>query len=758
MASEKNDDIELMKSLRVGMVVFFAGAGISMGSGLPRAMGLIVPVALHYFPTKRVVIPPPNPDDPLDKWKVELKEREDAPGKDSPLVFGRDILPEELYSILLEHLPERDRAACVGMFGCLRPNKRHGYFPKPNFVHCFIVLYSYVHDVPVFTVNFDPMFELACEQQGLPYRAYTFRDMDAYEKDCAGDGDRAVRICKVHGSVGLSDDESFEHRMIKTTAEAISNDDGWADLITGLMGDHDLAFAGYSGRDVDFYPAIRSAALREGKARAVEGSPGYGYRPLFWFDSFEEDHVNENEKAEQCEASKVCGYPNKVLPGCLLDDPEIIPCANENLLARRNELVAQAQESLAKAEDSEKSKASGEDDASRLKAPWLKVSEKYESAFPPINEDVLYLETLVHWQRNLSAKRFLRENGKQIAEAVQREKGDLVWLQRQEVRVCREVGNMRAYTLGAWRLVTKVPKHSCWSEDSVHARLELVSSLQMRIPSFDTSVVKYAWWEAALMAPFALVTEAAFWLLRRRVIGRGLLGEDGAVAGISAVGELENRHLALEFRMVDALPVSARRKESLREPLRKRLLVLGDVARKKGLHATVKGVVRRVDRIGLAEVARDDADREGLTKDDSANTTIPADAICKGLASDATADDVRKGLEAFFELHSVFYGVFPDVSQKTNMDRERSNLEDAIAAYRISRVCGNTLGDLKSLVTIVSRALGEDGDSGLSEDHRRYLDELRRLIGDRDRCESLNLLNRAHVKRFLREVDRRLAH
>ena len=104
------------------------------------------------------------------------------------------------------------------MFSRLRPNKRHGYFQNPNFVHRFIALYSYVHDVPVFTVNLDPMFGLACEQQGLPYHAYTFRDIYAYEKDCAGDVGRTVRICKVRGSVDLSDDEPFDHRMIKTTA------------------------------------------------------------------------------------------------------------------------------------------------------------------------------------------------------------------------------------------------------------------------------------------------------------------------------------------------------------------------------------------------------------------------------------------------------------------------------------------------------------------------------------------------------------
>ena len=246
------------------------------------------------------------------------------------------------------------------------------------------------------------------------------------------------------------------------------------------------------------------------------------------------------------------------------------------------------------------------------------------------------------------------------------------------------------------------------------------------------------------MVPLTLVTEEAFWILRLRVIGRGILADDGAVAGISAVDELENRHLALESRMVDALPISARRKESLREPLEKRLLVLSDVAWKKGLHATVKGAVRRIDRIGLAKDSDDDADS--------------AEDVRRGLTEDATADDVKRSLEGFYDMYNVIYGVFPDASRKANMDRRKGGLDEAIGACEVSRVCGNTLGDLKSLVTIVSRTLGDDGDPGLSEDHRRHLDELRRLIGDRDRCEGLNLLNRAHVKRFLRKVDRRLAH
>ena len=175
------------------------------------------------------------------------------------------------------------------------------------------------------------------------------------------------------------------------------------------------------------------------------------------------------------------------------------------------------------------------DEASYVKVRRRAVVEECESALPPISEDVLDPETLVHWKRNLSARRFLQESGKRLAGAVRGDRGARVWLQRQRVRVYREVGNMRAYALSALKMVWQTPKRGGWSEDSVHARLELVSSLQMRIPNFDTSVVKYARWEAALMAPLALVTEAAFWILRLRVIGRGLLGEDSAVAGISAV-------------------------------------------------------------------------------------------------------------------------------------------------------------------------------------------------------------------------------
>lgn len=167
-------------------------------------------------------------------------------------------------------------------------------------------------------------------------------------------------IRKVHGSVGMPDDDvRLDHRMIKTMAEAISNDDGWTDLIIGLMGDHDLAFVEYSGRDVDFYLAICATVLREGKAREAEGSPGYGYRPLFWFDRFEDENGSEAIKAKSCDACKVGGYPNKVLTECLQTDAEIIPCANDALIAKGNEFIAQVQGLLAKAEASEKGKASG---------------------------------------------------------------------------------------------------------------------------------------------------------------------------------------------------------------------------------------------------------------------------------------------------------------------------------------------------------------------------------------------------------------
>lgn len=102
-----------------------------------------------------------------------------------------------------------------------------------------------------------------------------------------------------------------------------------------------------------------------------------------------------------------------MLSDCLLADSGIIPCADDDLLAKRYGLVTQAQELLS-------------NDKPLVKLNSTAVFEEHKQSLPPISEDVLYLEALVYWQRNLSAKRFLRENREQIVEVVQREKSDLV--------------------------------------------------------------------------------------------------------------------------------------------------------------------------------------------------------------------------------------------------------------------------------------------------------------------------------------------
>lgn len=87
MAFSTSDEsgVELMKNLCAGRVVFFAGVGISMDSCLPDAMELIDPVARHYF-SSRVI----------DVNGQAALNPEGVPGLESLLMFGRDIIPEEL--------------------------------------------------------------------------------------------------------------------------------------------------------------------------------------------------------------------------------------------------------------------------------------------------------------------------------------------------------------------------------------------------------------------------------------------------------------------------------------------------------------------------------------------------------------------------------------------------------------------------------------------------------------------------------------
>lgn len=696
----------LMRSLRERRVLFFAGAGISHDSGLPIAKDLIRPVVRHFFPHHLTT---------NESGYALLEEPATSPGASHPLAFADDILPEAFYSMLLELVGPGDETKCISMFDCLRPHPSAGFLPEPTFVHLFIVLYAYENGLPVFTVNFDPLFELACKELGLRYRVYSYGDKSRYERDQEGRSEPCVCICKAHGTVGMSD-EPLSLDMIKTTENAIAEPNDWASLIERLMRDHDLALVGYSGRDVDLFPTISATACSERRRREKAGHGEAVFSPLFWFNKFEgcapEDA--EMKKSEESRATKIDAFPNLALTCCLKADEDVLPVSTEALLETRRRVIEAAGASRSN------------EDRIRMSEAFERVSEICGRELPTLDEDFLYLETLVRWQRNLSARIFWESKKKTLRDVAARND----WqeqLQKNVVRISREVGNYRAYTLESLRLVRSTrgwlgSEFRERRELYVHARLELISSFQMRIPGFDTSVVGYAPWVIVASALLCLMVEAGFWLLRLRVVGRGRLG-DSAFSDLYAVHELENRHLALEFRMAVALGRFGRLGDALMRPLERRLLDLGNLAVGCTNLSTIKGVVRRIGKLGL----------------DKAVTPVDAE------------DGVRSDLAAFYAAHRGLFDTSSDVSQETAMNRDAGGLKEAIESYEQARWSGNTLGDLKTLVIIVSR--GVRGGSDVSSYHR----QLETLIHDRNRCDGLNILNRAHVNRFLRMVRLPLA-
>lgn len=663
----------LMRSLLARRLFFFAGAGVSVESELPAAVGLIGPAAQRLLPTYASRGP---------SLPVTLSNVPKEPGASRDLAFGVDILPEEFYSIALDMVGPDDASqdACLSMFRCLRAHPDLGFLPRPNFVHLFVVLSAYLFDLPVFTVNFDAMFELACEELGIPYTVFLHNQVDEYRQDAVW-GARRVRICKAHGSVGTSDGEGLiTTEDIKTTAHGISEPNPWSKVIAELMEDHDCALIGYSGRDIDLYPSIRSASLR--RLRSGRHAPDQ-FAPLLWLNRFKNDDV-ESAKARECGAVMLYGYPSEVLPGCLgplrdaiipshQDELRMFDAVNVRTHGPRNEGAALR---LAKARDATIRECVGK--------------------LPVLNEDLLCVKILVQWQRNISASRFLAEHGEALGEAASScDQRELLTLR---TRVSREIADLIGYARCARRLLRleRSLGDRAPGDELIWARLEVISAYYLRIPNFDTSRVGYAWWVRCLMALGAACVWARLRLLRMSVLGRGALSEHPA--GRSAVmQEVENRLLALEFHMLGALHLPRPVLEALRDRLEARLADLGRITAECANTSTVKGVIRRISLLGLADDAR---------------------------------------FSAFYQDYRETFDTFPDKSQLGSLRRDEGTLEGASASLEAARETGNTLNELKALVAIESRAPGS------------ACDELARLLASR-RCDHIGLLNRAHLRRFL---------
>ena len=119
--------------LQGGKMFFFAGSGISYDSNLPSASDIL-------RNTAHVLLPPMS-----DAQKEAITSR---------------IQPENFYEIILGVTNEQES---LHLWSSLHSGtqRRFGSGAQPNLAHFFIVEHSAKYGWPIFTTNFDCMFESA---------------------------------------------------------------------------------------------------------------------------------------------------------------------------------------------------------------------------------------------------------------------------------------------------------------------------------------------------------------------------------------------------------------------------------------------------------------------------------------------------------------------------------------------------------------------------------------------------------------------
>lgn len=201
---EEIENNNLLNSLKEKRCFFFTGSGISYASKIASVKDVLKHTCNKFIPTFNTddtCIPPVGDD--------HIKTRTDY------ICESQKVQPELFYSVLLD---------CAGtervleMWNCLKQDHfTTDYCPQPNTIHFFIVTYSYLANVPVFTMNYDKMLEKACEKLNIPFCVLP------YDKDTPSImPQNQVIICKLHGDLREDVGHEVTRKDIKTTMSDIS--------------------------------------------------------------------------------------------------------------------------------------------------------------------------------------------------------------------------------------------------------------------------------------------------------------------------------------------------------------------------------------------------------------------------------------------------------------------------------------------------------------------------------------------------------
>lgn len=244
-------------------LVFFCGAGISLGSYIPGTQEILLETCKVFLPEE------------LSKEEYDY--------------ISKNIQPEIFYEKLIQ-IVRNDY--CFNLWASLNDSN------FPNLNHLFIVRYSFLNRVPIITTNFDLMFERAAEILGVKYKVLLPDD----HFDCCFDD--VLYIFKVHGSLGVEENCIKNLSITMTSLTKINR--RFIEYLHSIMNNKHLCIVGYSGRDLDLYPYIQEYAIS-------------GAKRIFWVNKFRNGSISL-EKANKCFSEKISEYPEEVfrqhIQGC----------------------------------------------------------------------------------------------------------------------------------------------------------------------------------------------------------------------------------------------------------------------------------------------------------------------------------------------------------------------------------------------------------------------------------------------------------
>lgn len=261
---------------------FFAGSGISYLSSIPSVMQILA----------------------LSSEAFLLSQDTSATLKQLVQRVITTIQPELFYeNILISENFNYDTLLLWKSVSSIFMNSK-GVLYEPNINHFYIVDYSYANKVPIFTTNFDNMFERAASLRGYEYKVILpFSKEEQIYADPSKHFD-GLLIFKLHGTADFEGQVSI--KSLFTTMSLITKNNADAiNLIKCLRETLHMVYVGYSGRDIDFFPEVNNLS---------------NLKRAYWIDKFHDKVTYENSAL--IKAFRIYDYPDKIFIRKFIEFPQ----------------------------------------------------------------------------------------------------------------------------------------------------------------------------------------------------------------------------------------------------------------------------------------------------------------------------------------------------------------------------------------------------------------------------------------------------